>query len=312
MKLEFRVPVSPAPRFYSQVRLLAQSLARLGAPYAEAKIHVSVGELPDERDVAAANSWAAAYPVEWCVVPGEVHAQVPGPWWASGQGRYACASDADIVILCDADICPVARFDELLAELDQPQAVVAGLQAHGTPFRNADNDGLWRMLLEAADAGEAELRSHYSLDVARVQGFAPAYFNYGFVAFNAAAFRSIAPLVAPMLRLVCARLPENRFAAQIALALAVAKLGPRVVPLGHELNCANDDRLLAHDLVRMDDVRVIHYLRGAEFDRHDFLCVVERFAAFVGSEKRNPISERLRQHVLGLEAPFIDWALGGK
>ena len=53
MKLEFRVPVSPAPRFYSQVRLLAQSLARLGGPYAAAKIQVSVGERPDPAEVAA-------------------------------------------------------------------------------------------------------------------------------------------------------------------------------------------------------------------------------------------------------------------
>ena len=52
MKLEFRVPVSPAARFYSQVRLLAQSLARLGGVYAAAKIQVSIGEQPDALAVA--------------------------------------------------------------------------------------------------------------------------------------------------------------------------------------------------------------------------------------------------------------------
>ena len=307
MKLEFRVPVSPAPRFYSQVRLLAQSLARLGGMYAAAKIQVSVGEQPDAREVVAANAWAATHPVEWYVVPAEVSALAPGPWWASGLGRYACASDADVVVLCDADICPVAHFDELLAQLDTPDPVVAGLQAHSTPFPRMDNDAIWQMLMQAAGMADACLPCRYSLDVAGAQGFAPAYFNYGFVAFNASAFRAIAPLVGPMLELACERLPENHFAAQIALALAMARTQPLLIQLGHELNCANDDRLLAHDLVRVDDVRVIHYLRGAEFDRHDFLCVRDRFVDFSGSEKRNPVSERLRRHVLGLESPFIEW-----
>jgi hypothetical protein len=35
--------------------------------------------------------------------------------------------------------------------------------------------------------------------------------------------------------------------------------------------------------------------------------VEDRFADFVDSEKHNPVSERLRRHVLDLEAPFIRW-----
>ena len=44
MKLEFRIPISPTPAFYAQVRLIALSLARLGGDYARAKIQVSVGD----------------------------------------------------------------------------------------------------------------------------------------------------------------------------------------------------------------------------------------------------------------------------
>lgn len=307
MRLEFRPPISPKPEFYSQIRLLAQSLARLGPPYSTAKIQVSVGERPAPEEVAADNAWAASYPVEWYVVPEAVYESAPAPPWASGLGRYACPSDADVIVLCDADICPVARFDELLGQLDRGRPAIAGLQAHYSPFRDLDSGATWRRLLREIGEPDTSVAWRYSMDVDHSRGLCPPYFNYGFVAFNAAAFRTIAPVMARYLRTASDALPGNRFAAQIALTLALTAAGTEVVPLGHELNCANDDVLVNHDLVALDDVRVIHYLRGDEFNRHAFLCDRARFDDFIGAARRNAVSERLRRHVAGIPDAFIEW-----
>lgn len=311
MRLEFRPPISPKPEFYSQIRLLAQSLARLGPPYSTATIQVSVGERPHPDAVAAANHWATAFPVEWYVVPDAVYESAPHPAWVSGLGRYARASDADVVILCDADTCPVARFDELLAQLDRRPPTIAGLQAHYSPFRKLDSETTWRRLLRDIGEPDATPKLRYSMDVGQVQGPCPPYFNYGFVAFNASAFRAIAPVMAHYLHTACDALPGNPFAAQVALTLALTAVRADVIQLGHEFNCANDDVLTSHGLVAIDDVRVIHYLRGDEFNRHEFLCNRDRFDDFIGSRKRNLITERLRRHVMAIPDAFIEWPRQG-
>ncbi len=56
--------------------------------------------------------------------------------------------------------------------------------------------------------------------------------------------------------------------------------------LGHEYNCANDDTLIKHQLVNLSDIRIIHYLRKNEFDRHDFLCDREQYDGFIGEVKK--------------------------
>jgi hypothetical protein len=286
MKLELRIPISPTPAFYAQVRLIAQSLASLGGPYAAAKILVSVGDRPTLAEVQARNAWANSYPVYWYIVPDASYAGLSSPHWASGHGRYARPSDADVVVLCDADTCPVARFDELLERLHRAPPTVAGLQAHYTPFPQAsseENDATWRRVLCSAGLPDARMSRPYSMDVEAVQGVAPAYFNYGFVAFNATR-----------------ELPTSVMAAQIALSLAILRSGIDVLDLGHEYNCANDDHLLRHALVCPEDLRVVHYLRGDDIARHEFLCDRTKFESFLGRERSNAINERLRRHLLTL------------
>jgi hypothetical protein len=304
MRLEFRIPISPNPGFYSQVRLFACSLARMEPPYSTARIQVSVGDHASPADVCAANAWADAYPVDWYVVPDAMYHRAPADPWVSGLGRYLQPSDADVVILCDADTCVVDRFDELLEQLDDDAPIVAGLQAHYPPF--PDNDGTWRRLLDAAGAGDMVASIPYSMDVGSTRGHAPPYFNYGFVAMNAAAFARMALAMPGCLHRACELMPQNPMAAQVALTLGLFATGSRVLPLGHEYNCANDDLLLAHGLVDPGRVKVIHYLRANELDRRAFVADPEAFAAFIAVPHRNAINERLRRHLFALGDRLFD------
>jgi hypothetical protein len=113
--LEFRIPISPLASMYSNVRFAAMSLARLGPPYSTARIVVSVGDCASHEQVLRETPWAHALPLEWRVAPHQECETNPCP--ASGNDRYAEGPRADVVVLCDADLCVIDRFDDLLAAL---------------------------------------------------------------------------------------------------------------------------------------------------------------------------------------------------
>ena len=305
MTLEFRIPISPTAGFYSEVRLFAVSLARLGPPYSSARILVSVGDYADLVQVRSENEWAARYPVEWRIVPHDLFRELR--YIATGNHRYSEPAAADVVILCDADTCPVARFDDLLAMLSgEPKA--AGLQAHFAPFAGsaAENEAKWESLLASTGLAGQPLTRRYSMDSTGAMGRAPPYFNYGFVALNQAAFEAVSPLALGYVRQAITLLGDHfslfGFSDQAGLALAIAAAGVATLPLGHAHNCANDDRVFTTGLDSEDEIKVIHYLRGDEFDRRTFLADPIAFRDFLAVPKRNRVSERLRRHVMSVVA----------
>jgi hypothetical protein len=310
--LEFRIPISPLASMYSNVRFAAMSLARLGPPYSTARIVVSVGDCASHEQVLRETPWAHALPLEWRVAPHQECETNPCP--ASGNDRYAEGPRADVVVLCDADLCVIDRFDDLLAALGREQPAVAGLQAHYPPFHQreaAANDGLWKELLAEVDAPTRALQYPYSMAPDGSQGRGPAYFNYGFVAFNRRGFQRVAPLVTKYTAIACRFLTDRRagdpgYQSQVGLALAIAVAGLDVVPLGHEYNCANDDRVLACGLGDPAAVKALHYLRTEEFDRNNFLCDLEAHRRFTAAPLRGRVSERLRQHVVTFADPVLD------
>ncbi|WP_269933108.1 hypothetical protein [Aminobacter sp. HY435] len=308
--VEFRIPISATTGMFSMVRLAAMSLARLGPPFSSARIIVSVGDGADYETVLRQVPWSHDYPLEWRIAD---HESVRvNPLIASGNDRYEESPRADVVVMCDADTCVVNRFDNLLAALVSAPPSVAGLQAHFQPWPKpiaAINDALWNSLLARIGVVGEWKDLGYSLASDGSRGRCPAYFNYGFVAFNRLAFQRIAPLAAKYSEIarefLISEYPEGiGFQAQIGLSLAIAASGTNVIQLGHAYNCANDDLVLANGLGDLDEVKVIHYLRTQEFDRNRFLCDRQSFQSFTAVPLKNPISEKLRRHVVGLANAF--------
>jgi hypothetical protein len=305
MTLEFRIPISPTAGFYSEVRLFAVSLAWLGPPYSTARILVSVGDCADLDRVRGENKWAARYPVEWRNVPHDLFRELR--YIATGNDRYSEPARADVVILCDADTCPVARFDDLLTMLSgEPK--VAGLQAHFAPFAGsaAECEAKWEKLFAGAGLAGHPLTRRYSMDSMGAMGRAPPYFNYGFVALNRAAFEAVSPLALGYVRQAVTLVGDSfhtlGFSDQAGLTLAIAAAGVPTLPLGHAYNCANDDLVFTTGIASEDEIKVIHYLRDDEFDRRTFLADPVAFRVFLAIPKRNRVSERLRRHVTSLVA----------
>jgi hypothetical protein len=309
-RLEVRIPISPFPWFFSNVKLAALSLARLGEPYSSAKVVVSVGDHADLGRTRDANRWAEDLPVVWRMVPREV-CDLDGLAFAPGGDRYASGPEAEVVLLSDADSCLVARIDELLEALAGDRPRLAGMAAHHPPFALGPegNESTWRRILEAFGVAERPLRQSYSVAAPEAAGRCPAgYFNNGFVAFNAAAFEEVRTLANPCTRRLRPMLAEGGhdpfYAAQIGLAVAVAKADVEVLALGPEYNCPNSDEMRAHGLGSLADVRVIHYLRKGEFDRHEFLVDREAFRAFRDGPLGSEVNELFRRHVTSLPGVF--------
>ena len=304
MKLEFRVMISPDRAFYSNIRLAALSLRHLGPPYDTARLRVSVGGHADLKTVQAANPWSSSFPVDWCVVP---HEQFRQHSHLATHNRRFETSDADVVVICDCDVCVIDRIDEIITYLaGDGKRTVAGLPAHFSPyhFDAAGNEAAWRQVFAAAGLGEPPLSMRYSCDSNDVMGRAPPYFNYGFVLFGREAFAAVAPTNEYYCRLASDATNDSYFKAQIGLSLMIvaAKLDVKLLP--HADNCPNDDDPFnAPEPFRLhsaDDIRVIHYLRNAQADRRTFLTDPAAYEAFMAAPGLNRVNARLRDHLRGL------------
>jgi hypothetical protein len=290
------------------------SLARLGPPYSTARILVSVGNHAiHELVVKQTSSWARGFPIEWHMVSNHMCETDPAP---SGNDRYAENPRSHVIILCDADVCVIERFDELLIRLSMDHPVVAGLQAHFPPFPERSpeaNDAMWHRLFEFAGVPQRPLNQVYSLAADGSLGRCPPYFNYGFVAFNHLAFHRIAPIITKFTKIAERFLTDHLrrprrfgfFRAQVGLSLAIAAADVEALPLSHAYNCANDDAVFTNGLDGVHEVKAIHYLRRDEFDRSNFLSDAQAYQNFIARPLQNRISERLREHVLSLSNALL-------
>jgi hypothetical protein len=62
--------------------------------------------------------------------------------------------------------------------------------------------------------------------------------------------------------------------------------------------------MLAYGLHDAADIRVLHYLRREQFDRHSFLCKRDEFDAFCNMSFASPVLQAFQQHVRSLPRLF--------
>ena len=306
MSLEFRFCISPTPGFYSNIRLAALSLRKLGPPYDSARLIVAVGDYATLDEIQAATPWSRDLPIIWRTVPQDQF--TAESYRATHNERFLepLAANTQAVFICDADACLVDRIDALVELLSGPGRRVAGLQAHFSPFSRdpAVNETEWRRIYAAFPFGPPSFEHPYSGDPQAVCGWAPPYVNYGFVGLSREAFEAVAPVQAEVTRKVADLTNNLIFQGQIALSLILNATDIRYIPLSFAYNCSNDDLpFTAAAPYRIDDAaeaRVIHYLRGEQLDRHKFLVETAAYRSLLGAHDLNPVNFRLRAHVLNL------------
>lgn len=281
MKLEIRVPISPTGIFFRRIAHLSRSIRACGGETARARIVVSVGADVEPFDLAGAQSWSDENLVwRWA----DRDAFRRHSYFAQVSDRFFVESDADFVLLADADILFARNIDDLLAALLRTPAV-AGLIAHIPPYMAEKVEGDWQRIFENVGLSlPVDLYQHTGYRLSYddpLHRFSPAYFNMGFVLAPAAMMRTIAGRFPYWLE-KARSLNLGRFIAQLALSFTIHEQCLPRFSVEPRYNFPNDplfDRAYPQDLA---DIRVLHYLRPGIIHRERDLASLDAIRALVG------------------------------
>jgi hypothetical protein len=177
--------------------------------------------------------------------------------------------------------------------------------AHYTPFPGdaAQNDARWIEMFAAAGLPAPVMEQRYSLVEESYPGRAPPYFNAGFMAMNREGWQLVTADIDRCARAAVAplrALGRDFFAIQVAMTLAIARQSVRVVHLGLEYNCPNDDVVFLRGIGAEENVRVLHFLREHDFTRQQFLSDPAAFARFATGPLSGRMNQFFRQFILDL------------
>lgn len=269
--MEIHVPISPTPLFFNRIHYLAASLAEYGGPLAKARIVVTIGDSAGSGDcpsrspaeLAAALPWCLEYPVEWRRVPDDLHRRYS--YWATRLHRFTYDFEAPTVLILDADVLVVGRFDELVGDVIATQCV-HGVPAQVTPLRG---DRTWEETFGAAGLGDVPYAfEHLMYGITNhdpAKRYCPAYYNLGAVAMPAAHARTIGRSIYSELEIVWPL--EDFFRAQTALALSIHRNDIPFVQMPLRYHIPNDPRLVSRYPAEFADMRIVHYLRKEQIDK---------------------------------------------
>jgi len=312
-KICFSIPASPNDNFYSQIAMFRLALDSLGGIYKGASIIVV---LSDEDVSYISNRWASYFGDTTRFIWAAPQIRQRGDYiYAQNIARWEYDyDDYDIVIFCDADTLLVDTVDDLLAKMQQTQAVM-GTIAHYPFFRIVDDGSyqIWNKLANRYIGKSLDFEFRYTLvsdDTSFELAKSPFYLNYGFVVLSPKIIRTIANTYLSIRSKLAsdAGLEFPIFASQIALTLSLAAHDIPNRAIGLRYNFPNDsmaDRLHQKEL---EDVRLIHYLRTDIFDRQLIFIDESNFNDFLSLEL-NGSNKVFQEHVRKLTKgryPFIE------
>lgn len=297
MKLDFLIPASPTPAFFSQIAFFRLSLDALGGAYRDARLVAVFG---DDKVSALPADWAWAphfRNIEVAWVAKEIF--TTSGYAAQSDRRYELLrDDADLAVLCDADVAPMARFDPLTRALrDRP--ALAGVIAHKHfpwPGRGRDPDIDWPEIAISIIGQPIERRHRYTLLDQEARATAPFYINHGVVMAPPALLkmfyrrnRKIRPRVADIV--------GHWWAPQVSLPLTCAEYSLPTMELPIRYNYPNDP--VADDAypAELNSIIFLHYLRLRHFDRQKIFASESSFESFLKLDLTGS-NLRFQEHVM--------------
>jgi hypothetical protein len=307
MTLEVRVPISPEPHFFRQIEYLSRSFGVRGGITGAARFRVSVGADCEPYDIAARFPWSKNR-IAWNWVDRAEFRRYS--FLATINDRLTAPSDADVVLLMDADTLLVRGIDDILEALFL-QPAIAGVMAHVPPFVT-DPALNWSRVLQALGlelpADRFQHSGWGSMYADAANRFGPAYFNHGVVFVPGRLMPELALGFARALPLVLRkpRVIPIVFSAQLALTVAIYQANLPRQTLELRYNFPNDDWANERFPADLADVRVIHYLRESILGtRRDTWGSDDRFAAFLERRDLSGANEVLRSSVAELRCRVI-------
>jgi hypothetical protein len=297
------IPGSPTRAFYSQVAAVRLALRKLTWTRWRPTVHLFLGGPPD---IDAFAEWRPRLRDVDIVWSSDTRWQHEGDWAQCDETMRLAPRDADVILMLDADVLPVASLEDLLDSVVENDCV-AGVMAH-YPFPGGASREGWEQVAAGLIDTPLDFRFEYSLmSRSEPQPTAtPFYVNFGVVAFSRSAYDRI---VLPYLALrpeVEHRLENPFFSAQVALTLSTTATGVRTWALPMRYNFPNDSRAEEFYPRELEQVVAFHYLRTDQFDRSTIFTTAEKYSKFL-SLPLCGVNEAFRSAVLtifGMRYPF--------
>lgn len=298
MTLEVRIPISPRPAWLNRTKMIAASIRQF---YPDAIISVYVGDPagPSDRNVAALSILDSAWidSVTW--VP-----QLDFDAWAGTRSKYLATMNArfmepfrgDHILMLDADVIPVARFDEMF-EIDAMQ----GVQAHISPLTDDDWDRLFSI-----GCGSAPKRLHlYSgagiMEQPGRKG--PWYVNSGVMFGPVDKFDEVRRTYLRAIMFLPGMMTDTYWFDQLAMALAVGATGVPATTHGLRYNFPNRPAFDAMFPAELADCRFVHAMQTDIVDRDRDFETPEAMRRLVARRDLTGSNEVLRRRVAELLVP---------
>jgi hypothetical protein len=295
--LECRIPISPTSSFLNRTVLLAKSIRRW---YPDARVVAYIGS---ECSHDALRRFV--YPdltlegIDVVLVDREVFLFWAGsrsPYLATMNARFHKTTQADHILIMDADVLCTARFDELF-ETD----AVQGMQAHMPPYGDAD---MFRLFV-AMGLKPPVFNQLYSgagiMCGPNTRG--PAYFNSGMIFAPASQFNALCEPYHEAIEVLRRTVNDTYWFDQLAVMLALAKVGEGWDSLPQRFNFPNQREFDVAFPDELKDVRFLHYLRTDTVDRDREFVSDEAMDAFVARRDLTGSNEVLRRTVDRLRQP---------
>lgn len=282
--VEVRIPVSPNDQFLRMVRYLVTSLRQFGGELMKsAQVILSVSAEGPAFPLEERYPWISDLGVQYRWVDSELFSRLE--YDATGYDRYLVASDADIVIMADADLLAVGCLDDPILQAFC-EGISLGALAHVSPFENLDgvtasSEEMWRLVFESAGTEMPPLKYEHTawglVSENPEHRVCPVYYNYGFVISPRAHVEKIAETFLVDLERVQA-VVETWAASQVALTVAMARNGLPAGRLREEFNFPLHMKSTAFhrlnvseaDTAQPSQVKLFHYLGEGEVNKSDF------------------------------------------
>jgi len=270
------------------IHYFLESLKQFGGPIGRsAKCVVSVSRDEPYRDLQKEYSWVSDYNVEFLWINEDLFKKYG--YHGTGFHRLKVKSEADIVILADADLLFTNDFDQAILQSFTEQKLL-GFIAHISPFgykfsfKTTPSKIWWKKIFDEAGLRLPPLNCVHTgwgyMDEDKTHRGCPYYYNNGFIVSPRQYVEQMGQSFLSELEIID-RVLETWFKSQIANTLSFERhdipCGTLPINYNFALNVADDKmRALNPDPKGEDsaeDVKIFHYIPGRRFGTKDFLTI---------------------------------------
>jgi hypothetical protein len=224
-------------------------------------------------------------------------------WFGTACERFRHDFSSDVVLMLDADTLIAGPLDELI-ETAWRSTAVCGVVAHVPPLSSRDQ---WLEIYRRCGLGPLKTPCEHTgwgyMFSDPTLRYCPPYFNLGVLAAPATMARAIGSEIYELMTVVD-QVQRTSYRVQLAVSLAITKLGLSFRALPFRWNFVNDPLLEALHAAELDDVRIIHLLRRHQVHKDEVYASLENVDAMLQRADLRVINA-LAQRVLAELHPHV-------